>query len=87
MSLDLPAVERLVDRAAEERDFSGVIFLRRGFSRTAQRIKRMAILGSDPGSEYSCSFYPAEDIQLIILTNLDKGLGDLRPRIVDALFG
>jgi CubicO group peptidase (beta-lactamase class C family) len=57
------------------------------FSRTAQGIDRMALIGSDPGSECSCSFYPAQDLQLVLLTNLDNGLGDLRPQIEDALFG
>lgn len=57
------------------------------FSRTAQGVARMALLGSDPGSECSCGFYPEQDLLLVILTNLDDGLGDLRIRIEDALFG
>jgi len=57
------------------------------FTRTAQGVERMAVLGSDPGTECSCSLYPAHDLQLIILTNLNDGLQDLRLRIEEALFG
>ncbi len=56
------------------------------FSRTADGIERMAILGSDPGTECSCNLYPENELQLIILTNLNNGLQDLRLRIEEALF-
>ncbi len=56
------------------------------FDRTAQGIERMAILGSDPGTECSCSLYPQHDLQLVILTNLNDGLRDLRLRIEEMLF-
>jgi CubicO group peptidase (beta-lactamase class C family) len=57
------------------------------FNRTSQGVERMAILGSDPGTECSCSFYPEHELQLVILTNVNDGLQDLRLRIEDVLFG
>jgi CubicO group peptidase (beta-lactamase class C family) len=55
------------------------------FGRTRQGRERVAMVGADPGSACSGSFYPDLELQLFILTNLDDGLGDLRPRIEDTL--
>jgi CubicO group peptidase (beta-lactamase class C family) len=57
------------------------------FIRTTQGVERMTIVGGDPGVQCSCRFYPERDLQLVMLTNLDEGLGDLGLQLEAAILG